>query len=323
MQCEPSPGMPSGTPRTGGSSEFVRWAVIFWSLFCWAFPLHAQNPRGCNTETKDIDEVSVDPPPGERPAVPPVDGVPQTGNSFPESAMEEEAQIAPVSSQVIEEIRSHIDALNEVLKESGSPCYSPKYIYVVDPKTQRMHILFAKSYGLACTLPAGTGSRGVGFGSSQTPPGFYTMGGVRIAKDASSDIQTGSNLAGISGVFAELHYPPDHPKVAERGKIPINVVMHSYNPKASNMLRNRFEKGLIGKVPCTMGCPVFNPQDAPVVAPYFEQSAGEFDPASKPGPALRELLRTGKVVEYTHKRIGDVIFVINPSASAPEPATIK
>lgn len=291
--------------QTRGLPASIRCLVICESLFCWSFHLQAQEPSASvDLPSQAIGDVSLQPPS--------TGTAPQEGHPSPDSPAGSEPPLAPVDPGVVEEIQARIDSLNESLKQSGSPGYSPKYVYVVDPRAQRMHILFAKDYQLACTLPVGTGSRGVGFESSQTPPGFYTMGGVRIAKDASSGIQTGSHLAGISGVFAELHFPPDHPDVATRGRIPINVVMHSYNPKASNMLRKRFESGLIGKVPCTMGCPVFNPQDAPIVAPYLEQSAGEFDPASKPGPALRELLRSGQVVEHSRKQLGDVIFVIDP-----------
>lgn len=289
----------------------ARWLVIWWAVVSGSIHLPAQDSQECGDGAKGMKGGIVASPPDGALALSSAGVGSSEGRSSPESAARDEPRSGPVSPQVIEEIQGHLDALNAMRKEAGSPCYSPKYIYVVDPQAQRMHILFAKDYQMACTLPVGTGVRGVGFGSSQTPPGFYTMGGVRIAKDASADIQTGSNLAGISGVFAELHFPPDYPDVANRGRIPVNVVMHSYNPKASNMLRKRYEEGLIGKVPCTMGCPVFKPEDAPVVAPYFEQSAGEFDAASKPGAALRELIRTGKVVEHSRKQLGDVIFVIN------------
>lgn len=309
MKSDRTPWMPSGKSRTSGIPHSVRWSAICGSLVCWSFWLHAEDLHERGNVTQVVKEVVGEPSPAEKPMVLSTGaaGDPQ------KSLMESESQTPPISPQVIEEIRGHIDALNQALQESGAPGYCPKYIYVIAPEAQRMHILLAENFQMACTLPVATGIRGVGFGRSQTPPGFYTMGGVRIARNASADIQTGSNLAGISGVFAELHYPPDHPSVADRGRIPINVVMHSYNPKASDMLRKRYEGKLVGKVPCTMGCPVFSPEDAPVVAPYLEQSAGEFDPASKPGPALRELLRTGQVVEYARKQLGDVIYVINPT----------
>lgn len=225
--------------------------------------------------------------------------------------------VQPVTLTAIQEIQAQIDAV----RNAGHPRYQPRHVYVVDPATQRLHILAPGSFQVELTLLAGTGSNGVGFGDGQTPPGFYTMGGVRIARNASSDIQTGDSRPGVSGVYAELLYPPTHPEKAKRGRVPINVVIHSFNPKVSATLRRRHEDGLIGKQPCTTGCPVVRPQDAIQLVPFLKESAGSFDPATKAGPALRELIRKGAVTEYPKlrlgDRLGDPIYILNPAKAAP------
>jgi hypothetical protein len=220
-----------------------------------------------------------------------------------------------VSLAVVDEIRVHIDAV----RKSGERHYIPELIYVVDPSAQRMHILNGKTYQLEKTLLTGTGSNGVGFKGGQTPPGFYTMGGVRIAKNASASIQTGDTRSGVSGVYAELLYPPTHEDPAKRGKVPINVVIHSFNPAVSEMLRRRHEDGLIGKVPCTTGCPVLRPQDTAILAPYLIRSAGRFDPGTKPGDSLRALIRSKQVTEHSRRGLGDPIFIINPTKATLPP----
>lgn len=234
----------------------------------------------------------------------------------PESSAPPDKPVSPVALNAIVEIQRGIAAV----RNAGHPRYAPTYVYVVDPAAQKLHVLSAQSFQVQLTLPAGTGSNGLGFGDGQTPTGFYTMGGVRIAKHASSDIQTGDSRPGVSGIYAELLYPPQHPDKSKRGTVPINVVMHSFNPKVSPALRRRHEQGLIGKEPCTTGCPVVRPQDAIQLVPYLKESAGSFDPATKAGPALSKLIRNGLVQQYPARRLfnqlGDPIYIIDPAKLA-------
>ena len=224
-------------------------------------------------------------------------------------------KVEPVSINVIQALRQKIDALKQANQH-----YQPKYIYVVDPSTQRLHLLSAESYTLIKTYLVGTGSKGLGFGDGQTPPGFYTMGGVRVA--SGPFVQTGDSRPGVSGVYAELLYPPGHPK---EGSVPNNVVIHSFNPAVSAELRRRYDQKLIGKQPCTTGCPVLRPEDVGELAPKFIESAGSFDPATKPGSALSKLIRDGKVRQYPpkkflgllSKKLGDPIYIIPPASPAP------
>lgn len=219
------------------------------------------------------------------------------------------ASLPPVTVNTIQEIQRQIQAV----QNAGHPRYQPQFVYVVDPSTQRLHVLSGDSFEVKLTLPAGTGAKGVGFADGQTPPGFYTMGGVRIAKDASASIQTGDSRPGVSGIYAELLYPPQFPDKAKRGKVPINVVIHSFNPKVSEALRRRYEDGLIGKEPCTTGCPVVHPNDASKLAPFLKESSGSFDPSTRAGTKLAELIRKKLVVEYSHRfRLGDPIYIVEP-----------
>lgn len=221
--------------------------------------------------------------------------------------------VPPVTVNTIQEIQREIQAV----QSAGHPRYQPQFIYVVDPSAQRLHVLSGQTFEIKLTLPAGTGAKGVGFADGQTPPGFFTMGGVRIAKDASASIQTGDSRPGVSGIYAELLYPPHFPDRTKRGKVPINVVIHSFNPKVSESLRRRYEDGLIGKEPCTTGCPVVHPNDAIKLAPYLKESAGSFDPATRAGAKLSELIRKKLVLEYSHRfRLGDAIYIIAPAKSA-------
>jgi hypothetical protein len=94
------------------------------------------------------------------------------------------------------------------------------------------------------------------------------------------------------------------------------------------MLRQRHEKGLIGKEPCTTGCPVVRPQDSIRLVPFLKESYGAFDPATKPNPALRTLIRQGKVAEFSRakllgasRKLGDPIYILNPSAPSPNSAS--
>jgi len=228
------------------------------------------------------------------------------------SAPDYQPEVVEKLGDTLETIESHIDAQ----RKAGHPDYDPAFVYVVDPRSQRLHVLSRESGQIALTLRVGTGSNGVGFDSGQTPPGFYVMGGVRIARNADWRLQTGDTKTGVSGFYAELLYPPSHPDPAERGTVPINVVMHSFNPNVSSMLRERHERQLIGKEPCTTGCPVVRPQDAPQLAPFLEQSAGPFDPSANPNRALRRLIRWRKVREYSNDRLGDAIYVIDPADRA-------
>lgn len=198
---------------------------------------------------------------------------------------------------------------------AGHPGYDPEFVFVVDPSTQRMHVLSRRSGGIVESLRCGTGREGLGFGDAQTPPGFFTMGGVRIAKNADTSIQTGDTKKGVSGIYAELLYPPSHPDPTLRGRVPNGVVIHSYNPEASEMLRERRDKRLIGRVPCTTGCPVPDIDEAKKLVRFLEASAGRFDPDARPNADLKALIAKGLVREHSSDRLGAPIFVINRAAA--------
>lgn len=204
-----------------------------------------------------------------------------------------------------------IEAAIAAQRQFGHPNYNPKWLYVVDPARQRMHIINRHTGQIAESLRCGTGKRGLGFGDAQTPPGFFTMGGVRIAKDGNTAIQTGDSKKGVSGIYAELLYPPSHPDPALRGFVPEGVVIHSYNPAASQMLSQRRSQRLIGRVPCTTGCPVPDIEDAPKLIPYLKQSAGQFDPTAKPNANLRALINSGQVQEFESRQLGAAIYILN------------
>lgn len=142
----------------------------------------------------------------------------------------------------------------EEQRRAGHPRYHPERVSVVDPSQQQLHVINRKTRSVELTLPAGTGKRGLGFGGAQTPIGFFTMGGVRIARNASAYIQTGDSRQGVSGIYAEILYPPSHPDPRLRGQVPNNVIIHGFNPRVSSMLRDRHEKNMIGRIPCTTGC---------------------------------------------------------------------
>jgi hypothetical protein len=174
-----------------------------------------------------------------------------------------------------------------------------------------MQVISLKTREVRMTLRCGTGRRGLGTAHAQTPPGFFTMGGVRIARNADSSIQTGDSKRGVSGIYAEILYPPTHPDPKLRGYVPNGVVIHSYNPEASEMLRQRRAQRMIGRVPCTTGCPVPDIDEAHKLIPYLRQSAGKFDPTAKPNANLRALISTGQVKQYQRNQLGDPIYILN------------
>ena len=227
------------------------------------------------------------------------------------TAAASERVVPPKTVSLLGDNIHDIEASIQAQREAGFPDYDPDIVYVVDPARQRMHVLSRKTSEVVETLNCGTGRNGLGFGSAQTPTGFFTMGGVRIAKNASCYIQTGDTKTGVSGIYAEMLYPPSHAVEKMRGRVPNNVVIHSYNPKVSNMLRERKAKGLIGKVPCTTGCPVPETDEAIKLVPFLKVSAGQFDPASQPNSALRKLIARGKVVEYSSNGLGAGIYIID------------
>ncbi len=196
-------------------------------------------------------------------------------------------------------------------RAAGHPSYKPTWVYVVDPRTQRMHVISLKTGKLQKTLRCGTGKRGLGTAHAQTPPGFFTMGGVRIAKNGNANIQTGDSKKGVSGIYAEILYPPTHPDPKLRGYVPNGVVIHSYNPNASEMLRQRRAQRMIGRVPCTTGCPVPDIDEAHLLIPYLKQSAGAFDPTANPNANLKALIKSGQVTQYQRKQLGDPIYILN------------
>lgn len=223
-----------------------------------------------------------------------------TGNSSPSAA----TKLLGKDWQIIQ---SSIAAQ----RKAGHPNYNPLWLYVVDPASQRMHIISLKTETIRQTIRCGTGKLGLGFAHAKTPPGFFTMGGVRIAKNANSDIQTGDSKKGVSGIYAEILYPPTHPDPKLRGWVPNGVVIHSYNPKASEMLRQRRAKRMIGRIPCTTGCPVPDIDEAHKLIPYLKKSAGKFDPTAKPNANLQSLIRKGQVSVYQRNQLGDPIYILN------------
>lgn len=205
---------------------------------------------------------------------------------------------------------NQIEAGIQAQRRAGHPAYNPEFVFVVDPAKQRMHVLSRKNANIVTTLRCGTGRGGLGPRDSQTPTGFFTIGGVRIAKGADTSIQTGDTKKGVSGIYAEMLYPPSHPDPSQRGLVPNNVIIHSYNPAASSMLRERKDKRMIGRVPCTTGCPVVDTGDAKKLAPYLAASAGKFDPGAKPNTALRNLIAQGKVKLHSRNTLGGAVFII-------------
>lgn len=199
----------------------------------------------------------------------------------------------------------------EATRRAGHPDYDPKWLYVVNPATQRMQVISLQTRKAHETLRCGTGRRGLGFGHAQTPTGFFTMGGVRIARNANSAIQTGDSKKGVSGIYAEIHYPPTYPDPKLRGYVPNGVVIHSYHPGASEMLRQRRTQRKIGRIPCTTGCPVLDIDEAHRLIPYLKQSAGEFDPTANPNANLQRLISQGLVKVYQRQQLGDPIYILN------------
>lgn len=198
-------------------------------------------------------------------------------------------------------------------RKAGHPNYNPTWLYVVDPAKQRMQVISLKTGQVQETLRCGTGRLGLGFAHAQTPPGIFTMGGVRIAQNADASIQTGDSKRGVSGIYAEILYPPTYPNPSLRGYVPNGVVIHSYNPEASEMLRQRRAQRMIGRIPCTTGCPVPDIDEAHKLVPYLKQSAGKFDPTSNPNANLQNLIQTGKVRVYQRNQLGDPIYILNRS----------
>lgn len=207
-----------------------------------------------------------------------------------------------------------IEAGVSAQRAAGHASYDPQYVFIVDPAKQRMHVLARKGGGIVTTVRCGTGKNGLGFGEAQTPTGFFTMGGVRIARNADTSIQTGDSKKGVSGVYAEILYPPSYAEARLRGRVPNNVVIHSYNPEVSAMLRERRAQRLIGRVPCTTGCPVPDIDEAGKLVPYLRAGAGRFDPETRPNAALQSLIAQGKVTQYSTNRLGAGVFIMGGSA---------
>jgi hypothetical protein len=218
-----------------------------------------------------------------------------------------------IGSGVLMQIEAGIQAQ----RAAGHRSYNPAYVFVVDPSKQRMHVLARGKRDIVKTVRCGTGKKGLGIEDGQTPTGFFTMGGIRIAKNADTSIQTGDTKKGVSGIYAEILYPPSFPDPELRGRVPNGVVIHSYNPKASSMLRERRAKRLIGRVPCTTGCPVPEIEDVKKLLPYLKGSAGRFDPDARPNAALRSLIKQGKVKQYASDRLGAGIFIMGRVTSRP------
>ena len=80
------------------------------------------------------------------------------------------------------------------------------------------------------------------------------------------------------------------------------------------MLRERRSKRLIGRVPCTTGCPVPEIEDVKKLVRYIKVSAGRFDIDARPNAALRSLIRKGKVKQYARDRLGAGIFIMGEPA---------
>lgn len=225
-------------------------------------------------------------------------------------ATHERRAVSTIGRVALQQIETGIHAQ----RTAGHAAYDPQYVFVVDPATQRMHVLSRRTGDIETTVRCGTGKNGLGFGDSQTPTGFFTMGGVRIARNADPAIQTGDSKKGVSGVYAEILFPPSHPEPKRRGRVPNGVVIHSYNPEASPMLRERRAKRLIGRVPCTTGCPVPDIDEVKKLVPYLRASAGRFDPDTRPNAALQSLIAQGKVNEHSASRLGAGIFIMGQGA---------
>lgn len=196
-------------------------------------------------------------------------------------------------------------------RTSGNPNYAPQWAYIVDPSTQRLMVMSVKTGKIHETLRCGTGKLGLGFKHAQTPPGIFTMGGVRIARNGNAAIQTGDSKKGVSGIYAEILYPPTYHDASLRGYVPNGVVIHSYNPEASEMLRQRRAQKMIGRIPCTTGCPVPDIDEAYKLIPYLKSSAGKFDPTANPNANLRNLINQGMVKVYQRNQLGDPIYILN------------
>ena len=56
--------------------------------------------------------------------------------------------------------------------------------------------------------------------------------------------------------------------------------------------------------------PVLDIEDSNKLAPYLRASAGKFDPDARPNAALRSLIASKQVVQYSQKGLGGGIFVI-------------
>jgi len=206
---------------------------------------------------------------------------------------------------------SDVDSFITKQRKAGHPNYNPEWLYVVDPAKQRMRVISLKTHKTHEILRCGTGKRGLGTKHAQTPPGFFTMGGVRIAKDANTAIQTGDSKKGVAGIYAEIHFPPTYPDPKLRGYVPNGVVIHSYNPEASKMLKQRRTQRMIGRVPCTFGCPVPDIDEAHKLVPYLKRSYGKFDPTANPNANLRNLISQGQVKVYQRNQLGDPILILN------------
>lgn len=215
--------------------------------------------------------------------------------------------VSTIGHRTLQQIEAGVHAQ----RMAGHSEYDPPFVFVVDPAKQRMHVLSRKQRDIAITVRCGTGTNGLGFEDGQTPTGFFTMGGVRIATNADTSIQTGDTKKGVSGIYAEILFPPSFPDARVRGRVPNGVVIHSYNPETSAMLRERRSKRLIGRVPCTTGCPVPDVDEAEKLVPYLKASAGAFDPDTRPNAALRRLIDQGKVKQYAANRLGAAIFIMD------------
>ena len=77
------------------------------------------------------------------------------------------------------------------------------------------------------------------------------------------------------------------------------------------MLRQRRAQRLIGRVPCTTGCPVPDIDEAHKLVPYLKQSAGRFDPTASPNAKLQDLINQGLVRQYQSNQLGAAIFIRN------------
>jgi len=214
-------------------------------------------------------------------------------------------------TEAVDQNLATIQSFVAIQRTSGNPNYNPQWAYIVDPSTQRMMVMSVKTGRIHETLRCGTGKLGLGFKHAQTPPGIFTMGGVRIAKNGNAAIQTGDSKKGVSGIYAEILYPPTYPDTSLRGYVPNGVVIHSYNPEASEMLRQRRAQKMIGRIPCTTGCPVPDIDEAYKLIPYLKSSAGKFDPTARPNANLRNLINQGMVKVYQRNQLGDPIYILN------------